>query len=146
MNGIAYGVQLTVDKDANQETVTVTAVTNTTFTAVFASAHVAGTPCVIDQDVKLYPPNLGALSTMVAGPLPLKDPWGNQFVYTMPGLHGDYDLVSYGKDGKPDGEDLDADITSWAEGSIVSTWFEYTPTSALDVVINSTLTTKADPA
>jgi hypothetical protein len=146
MNGIEYGVQLTVDTDANQETVTVTAVTNTTFTAVFASAHGAGTPCVIDADVKLYPPNLGALSAMVAGPLPLNDPWGNKFVYTMPGLHGDYDLVSYGKDGKPGGDDLDADITSWAEGSVVSTWYEYTPTSALDVVVNSALTTKADPA
>ncbi|VWD31132.1 type II secretion system protein GspG [Burkholderia lata] len=146
MNGIDYGVQLTVDTDANQETVSVTAVTKTTFSAVFASSHVAGTTCVIDADVKLYPPNLAILSATVAGPLPLKDPWNNNYVYTMPGLHGDYDLVSFGKDGKPGGDDLDADITSWAEGSIVSTWYEYTPTSALDVVINSALTTKADPA
>jgi hypothetical protein len=146
MNGIEYGVQLTVDSDANQEVVTVTAVTNTTFTAVFASPHVAGTLCLLDANVRLYPSNLATVSATVVGPLSLKDPWGNNFVYTMPGLHGDYDLVSYGKDAKPGGDELNADITSWAEGSVVSTWYEYTPTSALDVVINSALTTKAEPA
>ena len=29
-----------------------------------------------------------------------KDPWGNEYVYTCPGEHGDYDLVSYGADGQ----------------------------------------------
>ncbi|NTV96132.1 MAG: type II secretion system major pseudopilin GspG [Thiobacillus sp.] len=41
------------------------------------------------------------------------DPWGNPYVYAMPGEHGDYDLQSYGKDGKPGGEGKDADITNW---------------------------------
>ena len=42
-----------------------------------------------------------------------KDPWDNDFVYICPGLHGDYDLISYGADGQPGGEGNDADIKSW---------------------------------
>ena len=42
-----------------------------------------------------------------------KDPWDNDFIYISPGLHGDYDLMSYGPDGEPGGEELDADINSW---------------------------------
>jgi general secretion pathway protein G len=45
------------------------------------------------------------------------DPWGNEYVYRYPGTHYgyDYDLVSYGKDGKQGGEKLDKDITNWVE-------------------------------
>ena len=42
-----------------------------------------------------------------------KDPWDNDFVYLCPGLHGDFDLTSYGSDGEPGGEGNDADINSW---------------------------------
>ena len=42
-----------------------------------------------------------------------KDPWGNDFVFLSPGLHGDFDLSSYGADGEPGGEGDDADINSW---------------------------------
>lgn len=42
-----------------------------------------------------------------------KDPWGNDFVYIHPGSHGDFDLISLGKDGEPGGEDFDADINNW---------------------------------
>jgi len=42
-----------------------------------------------------------------------KDPWGNEFVYLSPGVHGDYDLISYGADGVPGGEEKDKDINSW---------------------------------
>ncbi len=42
-----------------------------------------------------------------------RDPWGNEFVYLSPGVHGDYDLVSYGADGVPGGEGKDKDINSW---------------------------------
>jgi general secretion pathway protein G len=38
------------------------------------------------------------------------DPWGHPYVYRVPGASGDYDLVSYGKDGKPGGEGEDADL------------------------------------
>lgn len=41
------------------------------------------------------------------------DPWGNPYQYRQPGEHGDYDLFSYGKDGRAGGEGEDADITSW---------------------------------
>ncbi len=42
-----------------------------------------------------------------------KDPWNNDFIYISPGLHGDYDLISYGADGVAGGEGFDADIESW---------------------------------
>jgi general secretion pathway protein G len=42
-----------------------------------------------------------------------KDGWGNDFHYTSPGQHGDYDLLSYGADNKEGGEGNDADVTSW---------------------------------
>ena len=42
-----------------------------------------------------------------------KDPWGNDFVYLCPGVHGDFDLSSYGRDGQAGGENEDADINNW---------------------------------
>ena len=41
------------------------------------------------------------------------DPWGNPYVYKMPGEHGDFDLLSYGKDGQSGGTAESADITNW---------------------------------
>ena len=41
------------------------------------------------------------------------DPWGNPYVYRSPGEHGEFDLLSYGKDGKIGGTGEDADITNW---------------------------------
>jgi general secretion pathway protein G len=41
------------------------------------------------------------------------DPWGNPYVYRSPGQHGDYDLLSYGADGREGGEGENADIVSW---------------------------------
>ena len=40
------------------------------------------------------------------------DPWGNPYEYKYPGVHGDYDLVSYGKSGTEGGGN---EITSWDE-------------------------------
>ena len=42
-----------------------------------------------------------------------KDSWGNPYIYVTPGTHGDFDIISYGADGKPGGEGKDADIKSW---------------------------------
>ena len=42
-----------------------------------------------------------------------KDAWGNDFIYLSPGLHGDFDIISYGADGEPGGEGNNRDITSW---------------------------------
>ena len=52
-----------------------------------------------------------------AGPYLVKavplDPWGNRYLYKHPGEHGEYDLISYGKDGQPGGGDEAADIGNW---------------------------------
>ena len=41
------------------------------------------------------------------------DPWGNPYVFKIPGDHGEYDLLSYGKDGQPGGTGEAADVTNW---------------------------------
>jgi general secretion pathway protein G len=41
------------------------------------------------------------------------DPWGNPYIYISPGIYGDFDLMSYGADGKEGGEGKNADIKSW---------------------------------
>ena len=41
------------------------------------------------------------------------DPWGNPYVYRNPGEGGgEFDLLSTGKDGKPGGDGLDADLSA----------------------------------
>ena len=42
-----------------------------------------------------------------------KDPWGNDFVYLSPGLKGDFDIISYGLDGVPGGEEENKDVNNW---------------------------------
>jgi len=42
-----------------------------------------------------------------------KDPWKNDFLYLSPGVHGDFDIISYGADGVPGGEGEDQDVNSW---------------------------------
>jgi general secretion pathway protein G len=66
------------------------------------------------QALRVRPPGL----TTWNGPyLPAdvpNDPWGRPYVYKYPGEHGDEpDIVSYGADGTPGGEDVNADILSW---------------------------------
>lgn len=39
-----------------------------------------------------------------------RDPWDRPYVYRQPGERGEYDLLSYGKDGQPGGQGEDADI------------------------------------
>jgi len=42
------------------------------------------------------------------------DPWGHPYLYRFPGEHGDEpDIVSYGADGQPGGDGINADILSW---------------------------------
>ncbi len=41
------------------------------------------------------------------------DPWGSPYVYLSPGVHDRYDIISYGADGEPGGEENDADVYSW---------------------------------
>jgi len=42
-----------------------------------------------------------------------KDPWGNDFVYLSPGLKGDFDIITYGLDGVPGGEEENKDVNNW---------------------------------
>ena len=55
----------------------------------------------------IEPPSVGRLAKkwrkdgyLDKGKIPM-DPWGYDFVYISPGLHGDFDLMSYGPDGEP---------------------------------------------
>ncbi len=42
------------------------------------------------------------------------DPWGRPYIYKYPGDHGDEpDIISYGADGQPGGDGINADIVSW---------------------------------
>ena len=41
------------------------------------------------------------------------DPWGKPYQYRNPGRNGDFDLYSFGKDGREGGEGEAADIGNW---------------------------------
>ena len=44
----------------------------------------------------------------------LKDPWGEEYKYSIPGENNeDFSIVSYGNDKSPGGKSLDQDIKSW---------------------------------
>lgn len=78
-------------------------------------------------DMGVYPTTEQGLQALRAAPqgatqwqgpylqmeIPL-DPWSHPYAYKFPGDHGDDpDIVSYGADGQPGGEGLNADIVSW---------------------------------
>lgn len=41
------------------------------------------------------------------------DPWGKPYLYKMPGERSEYDLWSFGKDGRAGGDQESADIGNW---------------------------------
>ena len=43
------------------------------------------------------------------------DPWGNPYVYRFPSENGGYEpeIISYGADGQPGGDEIFADLYSW---------------------------------
>ena len=145
--GLSYGVHLVIDTGSAQETVTVVGVTADSFSAVFTNPHPVGTPIEIDSTIKMYP-RTNEFPAAIQGyvgnnvVLPLTDPWGNFYHYISPGENADYELVSFGADGIVEknqtdpqklADPLTADIVSWAEASLIGQWYEYTPTSALDI-------------
>ena len=72
-----------------------------------------GLLALIEQpETGIVPKNWRKQGYLEKGRFP-KDPWGNEFVYLSPGAHGDYDIISYGADGVPDGEDKNRDINNW---------------------------------
>lgn len=42
------------------------------------------------------------------------DPWGQPYQYLSPGVHGDFDVFTYGANGVAGGDGADADIGSWS--------------------------------
>ena len=44
-----------------------------------------------------------------------KDPWGNEYLYLIPGENGVVDVMSLGADGRVGGEGEDADIGNWLQ-------------------------------
>jgi general secretion pathway protein G len=94
-----------------------------------AQAQIASLRSALDTyrlDMGSYPTTeqgLAALTTRPAnaprwnGPYLQKaappDPWGKPYQYRSPGEHGEFDLLSFGKDGQPGGSGDAADITSW---------------------------------
>lgn len=77
-------------------------------------------------DVGRYPSSEQGLAALIERPSGLTrwsgpylkkgipaDPWGNPYVYKSPGEHGEFDLLSYGKDGQPGGSGEAEDITNW---------------------------------
>ncbi|MCH7794885.1 MAG: type II secretion system major pseudopilin GspG [Proteobacteria bacterium] len=68
-------------------------------------------------EVGRYPSEDEGLEVLVGGPLKkadaLVDPWGQPYLYRIPGEHGEYDLYSLGADGEEGGEGEDQDLTSW---------------------------------
>ena len=41
-----------------------------------------------------------------------QDPWGNPYIYAAPGQTAPFDIMSYGADGAPGGEGINADLTN----------------------------------
>ena len=81
-----------------------------------------------------YPQRLSELEQY--GEVPSEDPWGNPYKYDPQDHKSRYDLISYGKDGREGGEDEDADIVNGAEIDLIGRWYDYTPTSAMDIGFN----------
>ena len=44
-----------------------------------------------------------------------KDPWGTPYQYLQPGVHGAFDVYSFGADRAAGGEGNDADIGNWQD-------------------------------
>lgn len=91
-----------------------------------ARAQIDALEKALDQyrlDLRRYPSTEQGLKALVEQPanepawkgpylrkaVPL-DPWGRPYAYKAPGSKGDYDIVSYGRDGRPGGGGEDADI------------------------------------
>jgi len=94
-----------------------------------AKAQIVGFEKALQQyrlDTGRYPTTEQGLAALVAKPADVTkwdgpyleksvpmDPWGHAYVFVSPGEHGDVDISSLGRDGRPGGEGLDADVTSW---------------------------------
>jgi general secretion pathway protein G len=101
-----------------------------------AKAQIESLEKALDQfrlDTRHYPSAEQGLDALVAKPaneqgwsgpylkksVPM-DPWGHAYVYRVPGQKGEFDLFSYGRDGKAGGTGEDADIGLGAASAVTS--------------------------
>ena len=91
-----------------------------------ARAQIESLEKALDQyrlDTRNYPSTEEGLEALVAKPASAQawqgpylkkavptDPWGRPYVYRTPGEKGEFQVLSYGRDGKPGGSGEDADI------------------------------------
>ena len=63
-----------------------------------------------------YPTTDQGLEALVDKYLPRTpmDPWNRPYQYLSPGVRGQFDLYTLGRDGQPGGEGEDADIGNWS--------------------------------
>jgi general secretion pathway protein G len=63
-----------------------------------------------------YPTTDQGLEALVDKYLPRlpMDPWNRPYQYLSPGVRGQFDLYTLGRDGQPGGEGEDADIGNWS--------------------------------
>jgi general secretion pathway protein G len=65
------------------------------------------------NDLVTRPGNAANWNGPYAKPSDLKDPFQHPFFYKMPGDHGDFDIIFYGKDGQQGGDGLNKDYGNW---------------------------------
>jgi general secretion pathway protein G len=103
-------------------------------TIVIINADIATLESALEQyrlDNMVYPRSEQGLQALVTPPSDLaqpqryrqggyirrlpNDPWGNAYIYAAPGTQGGgpFDIMTYGADGQPGGEDENADIGNW---------------------------------
>ncbi len=88
-----------------------------------ARAQIDALEKALDQyrlDNRRYPSaeeGLSAIGPYLKKALP-NDPWGRPYVYRVPGQRGEYEVFSYGRDGKAGGTGEDADIGLGQEVSL----------------------------
>ena len=91
-----------------------------------AKAQIESIEKALDQyrlDMRRYPSAEEGLQALIAKPADAQawsgpylkkavpmDPWGRAYVYRTPGQKGEFELISYGRDGRPGGTGEDADI------------------------------------
>ena len=45
-----------------------------------------------------------------------KDPWGRDYQYLYPGIHGEFDVWTFGANGMSGGDGINAEIGNWGDG------------------------------
>lgn len=66
-------------------------------------------------DNHVYPTTDEGLEALVGDYLPRLpvDPWNRPYNYLQPGVHGQFDIFTLGRNGQPGGEGEDAEIGNW---------------------------------